>query len=99
MRRLFSLPPDKSANLTKRDEQLVKANINELSYDIVKSKLIKIFLEDNEIPTADFKDLHIKQEPTYHAQNYLYDEALGSNQNEIFTEEDKAIQEESYQTL
>ena len=53
----------KSANLTARDEQLVKATINELSYDIVKSKLIKIFLEDNEIPNADFKELHINQEP------------------------------------
>ena len=54
----------KSANLTTRDEQLVKATINALSYDIVKSKLIKIFLDDNEIPTADFKDVHIKQKPT-----------------------------------
>ena len=52
----------KSANLTARDEQLVKATINELSYDIVKSKLIKIFSQDNEIPTADFKELHIKQD-------------------------------------
>ena len=54
----------KSANMTTGDEQLVKVTINEVSYDIVKSKLIKIFSEDNEIPTADFKELHIKQEPT-----------------------------------
>ena len=54
----------KSANMTTGDEQLVKVIINKLSYDIVKSKLIKIFSEDNEIPTADFKELHIKQEPT-----------------------------------
>ena len=45
----------KSANLSKRDQQLVKATINKLSYDISKSNLIKIFLEDNEIPTIDFK--------------------------------------------
>ena len=57
----------KSANLTTRDEQLVKATINELSYDIVKSKLIKIFSEDNEVTTADFKEFHIKQAHTYHA--------------------------------
>ena len=57
----------KSANLTTRDEQLVKATINELSYDIVESKLIKIFSEDNEITTSDFKELHIKQAPTYQA--------------------------------
>ena len=57
----------KSANLTTRDEQLVKATINELSYDIVESNLIKIFSEDNEITTSDFKEFHIKQAPTYHA--------------------------------
>ena len=79
----------KSANLTTRDEQLLKATINKLSYDIVKSKLIKIFLEDNEISTADFKELHIRQEPTYHAKNYLYNEVVGLNQEEIFTEEDE----------
>ena len=57
----------KSTNLTTRDEQLVKATINELSYDIVESNLIKIFSEDNEITTSDFKELHIKQAPTYQA--------------------------------
>ena len=89
----------KSANLTTCDEQLVKATINELSYDIVESNLIKIFSEDNEITTSDFKEFHIKQAPTYHAQNYLYDEAVGPNQEEIFLEKDETTQEESYQTL
>ena len=78
--------------------QLVKATINELNYD-VKSKLIKIFSEGKEIPTADFKELHIKQEPMYHAQIYLYDEAVDPNQEEIFIEEDETIQEESSHTL
>ena len=78
--------------------QLVKATINELNYD-VKSKLIKIFSEGKEIPTADFKELHIKQEPIYHAQIYLYDEAVDPNQEEIFIEEDETIQEESSHTL
>ena len=89
----------KSANLTTREEQLVKVTIKELRYDIVKSNLITIFLEDNEIPTADFNELHIKQEPTYHTQNYLFDEPVGPNQEEIFIEEDETTQEESYQTL
>ena len=89
----------KSANLTKRDQQLVKAAINKLSYDISKFNAIKIFLEDNEIPTIDLKELHIKQETTYHAQNYLYDDVVGPKQEEIFIEEDKTTQEESYQTL
>ena len=52
---------------TTRDEQLVKATINELSYGNVKSKLIKIFSEDNEVTTADFKEFYIKQAHTYHA--------------------------------
>ena len=89
----------KSANLSKRYQQLVKATINKLSYDISKSNLIKIFLEDNEIPTIDFKELHIKQETTYHAQNYLYDEVVGPKEEEIFIEGDKTTQKESYQTL
>ena len=89
----------KSVNLTTLDEQLVKATINKLSCNIVKSKLTKIFLEHNKIPTADFKELHIKQEPMYHAQNYLYNEAVGPNQEKIFVEEDETTQEETYQTL
>ena len=49
----------KSAYLTTRDEQLLKATISKLSYDIVISKLIKIFLEDN----ADF---HCRLQRTSH---------------------------------
>ena len=45
------------------------------------------------------KELHIKQETTYHAQNYLYDEVVGPKEEEIFIEEDKTTQKESYQTL
>ena len=43
----------KSANLTTKDEQLVKATIDELKYDTVKIKLTKIFSDTNEVPTAD----------------------------------------------
>ena len=60
----------KSANLSTRDEQLVKATITELKYDSVKSKLIKIFSDNNDIPTPDFNNMHIKTEPVYHAQSY-----------------------------
>ena len=60
----------KSANLSTRDKQLVKATITELKYDSVKSKLIKIFSDNNDIPTPDFNKMHIKTEPVYHAQSY-----------------------------
>ena len=55
----------KSANLSTRDEQLVKATITELKYDSVKNKLIKIFSDNNDIPTSDFNNMHIKTEPVY----------------------------------
>ena len=54
----------KSANLITRDEPLVKATIGELKYDIVKTKLTKIFSDTNEVPTSDFNNLNIKSEPT-----------------------------------
>ena len=53
-----------------------------------------MFSKDNEISTADFKERHIKQEPTYQAQNYLNDGAVGQNQEEIFVE-DEATHKES----
>ena len=40
----------KSANLTKSDQQLVKATINKLSYDISKSNVIKIFWKTMKFP-------------------------------------------------
>ena len=61
--------PLKSANLTTRDEQLVKATIGELKYDTIKIKLTKIFSGTNEVLTADLNNLNIKSEPTHHAQN------------------------------
>ena len=39
----------KAANLTMRDEQLVKATITELNYEIVKSKLTKVFSDESEL--------------------------------------------------
>ena len=40
--------------------KLVKATITELKYDSVKTKLIKIFSDKNDIPTPDFNNMHIK---------------------------------------
>ena len=39
----------KAANLTMRDEQLVKATITKLNYEIVKSKLTKVFSGESEL--------------------------------------------------
>ena len=48
------------------DEQSVKATITELKYDSVKSKLIKIFSDNSQVPASEFNNMHIKTEPVYH---------------------------------
>ena len=53
----------KVANLLTRGEQLVKATITELKSNSVKSKLIKIFSDNSEVPTSEFNDIHIKTAP------------------------------------
>lgn len=63
----------KSANLTTRDEQLVKATIGELKYETVKTKLVKIFSDISEVPTSNLNNLNIKSEPTFHTQDHLID--------------------------
>ena len=60
----------KAANLLTCDKQLVKHTIIELKYDSVKSKLIKIFSENCEVPISEFNDIHVKTEPVYHTQSY-----------------------------
>ena len=60
----------KAANLPTRDEQLVKATITELRYDSVKTKLVKIFSDNTEIPISEFNEMNIKPEPIYHTQSY-----------------------------
>ena len=69
----------KSANLTTRDEQLVKATIGKLKYDAVKIKLTKIFSDTNEVPTADLNKPNIKSEPTYHTQNLSAEQISADN--------------------
>ena len=71
----------KSANLTTRDEQLIKATVTELSYEVVKSKLMKIFSDTSEVPTAELDNLTVKQEPTFHTQDYCQDHASGHSQS------------------
>ena len=44
------------------------ATITELKYNAVKSKLVKILLDNTEIPTSEFNKMNIKPEPTYHSQ-------------------------------
>ena len=72
---LLASPLLKSANLTVRDEQLVKATNDELKFDIVKTRLIKIFSDTSDIPTSELTNLNIKPEPTFHAQNHLVDQS------------------------
>ena len=57
----------KAANLTTREEQLVKAIITKLNYEIVQSKLTKVFSDESELTPPDVKsEVQIKSEPTFH---------------------------------
>ena len=78
----------KSANLNTSHEQLVKATVSELNFDQVKTKLTKIFTDESEIPSADFKELNIKQETfqTQHQSSY-YEHDSAEDDSE-FQEED-----------
>ena len=64
----------KLANLTTWDE-LVKATIGELKYDIIKTKLKKTFSDTSNSPTSELSNLNKKPEPTFHAQNYQVDQS------------------------
>ena len=60
--------------LTIYSEELVKARIRELSYGIVKTKLVKIFYHASKVSRSDFSHLSIKPKPTIthkvcHSQN------------------------------
>ena len=59
-----------TANLLTRNEQLVKAIMTELKYDSIKSKLMKIFSENRDVPTSEFNGMHIQIVPVYHIQSY-----------------------------
>ena len=59
-----------TANVLTCNEQLVKATMTELKYDSVKSKLMKIFSENSDVPTSEFNGMHIQIVPVYHTQSY-----------------------------
>lgn len=62
----------KSANLTTHDEKHQNLTARDEKHQKIPSvnKVIKIFLEDDEIPVADMKEVHIKQASAYHIQHY-----------------------------
>lgn len=62
---LLALGLLKADNLTQKDEQLVKATIRELNYEIVKSKLTEV-VSDESIPPDVKSEIHINSEPTFH---------------------------------
>ena len=54
----------KSVNFDTMNEQLVKATITDLTYTIVKEKLVKIFSDDHKTPTTP-NEIKIKEETFY----------------------------------
>ena len=58
----------KAANLSSSHGQLVKATINSLSLDEVKTKLSKIFSEDSSM-TDSMDKITLKEEPTIQKMN------------------------------
>ena len=71
----------KLANLTIRDEQIVKATIGEIKYELAISKLIKIFFWHFDMSSSKLSTLNIKPEPTFHAQNHPVDHQPTYNQD------------------
>ena len=67
----------KAANLSSRDEQLVKATVSEIKYGVKKEQLKKIFSEQ-EISVKTIDDIKVKSEPTLHTscsnENHNYEE-------------------------
>ena len=60
----------KAANLSTRDEQLIKATVSDIKYEEIKTKLTKIFSEQN---TPSPSNVEIKTEPTFHTQQANYE--------------------------
>ena len=83
-----------SANLTSRDEQLVKATISELKYDLVKSKLVKVFSDDLDTHMIESKsDTIIKSEPVFHASDHRHSDEDHQYQNEFYKKEEEQYKE------
>ena len=74
----------KAANLTPDKEELIKATVTELTYDVVKNKMKKIFSDESKVPstTADTPFSSVQQE-TFHTSDQQYDSSEGhSNSDE-----------------
>ena len=85
----------KAANLTTR--QLVKATITKLNYEIVKSKLTKVFSDESELMPPDVKsEVQIKSEPTFHT---LSDETPYTQTYPDHYNKEDQYDEENYETF
>ena len=71
----------KAANLSARDEQLIKATVTDIKFEEVKTMLTKIFSEHDGSPTLS--NAEIKPEPIFHASEYL-DESFHQDESEDF---------------
>ena len=77
----------KAANLSSSHEQLVKATINSLSLDEVKTKLSKIFSEDSNV--ADSMDkITLKEESTFYADKEECSPNLSPGDSEEYSEDE-----------
>ena len=84
----------KCANLTSRDEQLVKATITELKFDVVKTKLIKVFSDDLDAPSIETKaEVRFKSEPTFHASDFNPQTTTDSLDHPVYKDDDQFSEE------
>ena len=58
----------KAANLSSRDEQLIKATVTEIKYENIKSKIKSTFSGDNVKPEPSSNDLQLKSESAFQTQ-------------------------------
>ena len=90
----------KAANLTTRDEQLVKATITELNYEIVKSKLTKVFSDESELTPPDVKsEVQIKSDTTFHTLNKFDETPYTQTYPDHRNKEEGQYHEENYETI
>ena len=90
----------KAANLTTQDEQLMKATITELNYEIVKSKLTKVFSDESELTPPDvISEVQIKSEPTFHILNRFDETPHTQTYPDHSNKEEDQYVEENYETF
>ena len=76
----------KAANLAPDKEELIKATVSDLTYDIVKAKMNKIFSDESKVPSNPQESVQIQQE-TFHASEQQYDSSEGpsnSDEEEVY---------------